>query len=453
MYVSSKSVFLDPDSFNPILMGIISSDPLSVSAYVSLALGILLLACSAFVSASEVAYFSLEPQDIDDIREKETKASQNVVKLLETPQKLLATILIANNFVNVAIIILITYFSTNLFDFSQNPIMGFLVQSVIITFLLLLFGEIVPKIFATQNAKKMALRAGSTLLGLERILSPFVYVLVKSSAIMPMERVKQKNNLSMDELSQALELTTDTEEEEKDMLEGIIKFGNIQVVDIMRPRVDVVDVDIKSSYKDLMRIIIESGYSRIPVYAGSHDNIKGVIYSKDLLPHLDKPANFRWQSLVRQAYFVPESKKIDDLLHEFQENKVHLAVVVDEYGGTSGIVTMEDILEEIVGDISDEYDDEEKLYVKLDDHHYIFEAKMLLNDFYKVIDVEESEFDEVTEEVETLAGLVLELKGEIPAKADVVEYGHYTFEVLEVDDRRILKLKLTINEKTTTDEE
>ena len=444
---------MDPDSFNPILMGIISSDPLSVSAYVSLILGVLLLICSAFVSASEVAYFSLEPQDLDDLKAEESRSARTVLKLLETPQKLLATVLIANNFVNVAIIILITYFTTNLFDFSQSPLLGFLVQSVIITFLLLLFGEIVPKIFASQNATKMALRAGPTLLGLQRVLSPFVFILVKSSAIMPTERVKQKNNISMDELSQALELTTDTEDEEKDMLEGIIKFGNIQVVDIMRPRVDVVDVDVKSSYKDLMRIIIESGYSRIPVYAGSHDNIKGVIYSKDLLPHLDKPANFRWQSLVRQAYFVPESKKIDDLLREFQENKVHLAVVVDEYGGTSGLVTMEDILEEIVGDISDEYDDEEKLYVKIDNQHYIFEAKMLLNDFYKVIDVEESEFDEVTEEVETLAGLVLELKGEIPAKGDVVEYGIYSFEVVEVDDRRILKLKLTINQEENAENE
>ena len=249
----------------------------------------------------------------------------------------------------------------------------------------------------------------------------------------------------MDELSQALELTSDTEEEEKDMLEGIIKFGNIQVVDIMRPRLDMVDVDIKSPYKELMRVIIESGYSRIPVYAGNHDNVKGVIYSKDLLPHLDKPDSFRWQSLMRQAYFVPESKKIDDLLHEFQENKVHLAIVVDEYGGTSGLVTMEDILEEIVGDISDEYDEEEKLYTRIDDTHYIFEAKMLLNDFYKVIDVEESVFDKVTEEVETLAGLVLELKGEIPAKGDAVEYDNYCFEVMEVDDRRILKIKLTIN--------
>lgn len=437
---------MDPDSFNPLLLGIISTDPLSVSAYISLALGLLLLLCSAFVSASEVAYFSLEPQDLDEIAAQENKASKNVAKLLETPQKLLATILIANNFVNVAIIILITYFSTSLFDFSANPIMGFVVQSVVITFLLLLFGEIMPKIYATHNAQKMAMWAGGTFITLEKILAPFVFVLVKSSAIMPTDRVKHRNNISMDELSQALELTSDTEEEEKDMLEGIIKFGNIQVVDIMRSRVDVVDVDIKSPYKDLMRIIVDSGYSRIPVYAGNHDNVKGVIYSKDLLPHLDKPDNFRWQSLMRQAYFVPESKKIDDLLREFQENKVHLAIVVDEYGGTAGLVTMEDILEEIVGDISDEYDEEEKLYQKIDDTHYIFEAKMLLNDFYKVIDVEEGLFDKLTEEVETLAGLVLELKGEIPTKGDKVEYENYCFEVVEVDDRRILKLKLTINQ-------
>lgn len=445
LYVSSNVVVLDPDSFNPLLLGIISTDPLSVSAYISLALGILLLACSAFMSASEVAYFSLEPQDLDEIKARESRASKNVEKLLENPQKLLATILIGNNFVNVAIIILITYFSTCLFDFSSNPILGFVVQSVVITFLLLLFGEIMPKIYSTHNAKNMAIGASGTLLTIEKILAPFVFILVKSSAIMPTERVKQRTNISMDELSQALELTSDTEEEEKDMLEGIIKFGNIQVVDIMRPRLDMVDVDIKSPYKELMRVIIESGYSRIPVYAGNHDNVKGVIYSKDLLPHLDKPDSFRWQSLMRQAYFVPESKKIDDLLHEFQENKVHLAIVVDEYGGTSGLVTMEDILEEIVGDISDEYDEEEKLYTRIDDTHYIFEAKMLLNDFYKVIDVEESVFDKVTEEVETLAGLVLELKGEIPAKGDAVEYDNYCFEVMEVDDRRILKIKLTIN--------
>lgn len=444
---------MDPDNFSPVLLGIISSQPLSFSAYVSLILGILLLFCSAFVSASEVAFFSLEPQDVDELRQKESANASKVLKLLEYPQKLLATILISNNFVNVAIIILITYFSTSLFDFSMAPIWGFVIQTIVITFLLLLFGEIMPKVYATQYPMKMALFAASTLLTLEKVLSPFVALLVKSSAIMNTDKVKTRNNISMDELSQALELTSDTEEDEKDMLEGIIKFGNIQVADIMRSRVDIVSVEIKSSYKELMRVIVESGYSRIPVFAENHDNIKGLIYSKDLLPHLEKPDNFRWQTLIRPAYFVPESKKIDDLLKEFQEAKVHLAIVVDEYGGTSGLVTLEDILEEIVGDISDEYDDEEKLYVKVDDDTYVFEGKILLNDFYKITDIDESVFEKVTEDVETLAGLVLELKGEIPKKGDKVNMGPYEFEVVAVDNRRINKIRFHVNEEARKTEE
>ena len=444
---------MDPDNFSPVLLGIISSQPLSFSAYVSLILGILLLFCSAFVSASEVAFFSLEPQDVDELRQKESANASKVLKLLEYPQKLLATILISNNFVSVAIIILITYFSTSLFDFSMAPIWGFVIQTIVITFLLLLFGEIMPKVYATQYPMKMALFAASTLLTLEKVLSPFVALLVKSSAIMNTDKVKTRNNISMDELSQALELTSDTEEDEKDMLEGIIKFGNIQVADIMRSRVDIVSVEIKSSYKELMRVIVESGYSRIPVFAENHDNIKGLIYSKDLLPHLEKPDNFRWQTLIRPAYFVPESKKIDDLLKEFQETKVHLAIVVDEYGGTSGLVTLEDILEEIVGDISDEYDDEEKLYVKVDDDTYVFEGKILLNDFYKITDIDESVFEKVTEDVETLAGLVLELKGEIPKKGDKVNMGPYEFEVVAVDNRRINKIRFHVNEEARKTEE
>lgn len=444
---------MDPDNFSPVLLGIISSQPLSFSAYVSLILGILLLFCSAFVSASEVAFFSLEPQDVDELKQKENTNANNVLKLLEYPQKLLATILISNNFVNVAIIILITYFSTSLFDFSMSPILGFVIQTIVITFLLLLFGEIMPKVYATQYPMKMALFAASTLLTLEKILSPFVALLVKSSTIMNADKVKTRNNISMDELSQALELTSDTEDDEKDMLEGIIKFGNIQVADIMRSRVDIISVEIKSSYKELMQMIVESGYSRIPVFSENHDNIKGLIYSKDLLPHLDKPDNFRWQTLIRPAYFVPESKKIDDLLKEFQETKVHLAIVVDEYGGTSGLVTLEDILEEIVGDISDEYDDEEKMYVKVDDTTYVFEGKILLNDFYKVTDIDESVFEKVTEDVETLAGLVLELKGEIPKKGDKVNMGPYEFEVVAVDNRRINKIRFHVNEDWKDTEE
>jgi len=262
-----------------------------------------------------------------------------------------------------------------------------------------------------------------------------------------------RSNISLDELSQALELTSDMQEEDTEILEGIIKFGNIRVVDIMTSRVDMVDVDLKTGYKQLLSLIIESGYSRIPVYSGTRDNIKGILYSKDLLPHLEKPATFRWQSLVRPAYYVPETKMIDDLLNEFQKNKVHLAVVVDEYGGTSGIVTLEDILEEIVGDITDEYDEEEKMYTKIDNHTFIFEAKIQLNDFYKIDEINEDDFVKVTEDVETLAGLVLELKGDIPQKNEKIDFGRYVFEIMAADNRRIKKIKLHIKNDFTKQQE
>jgi gliding motility-associated protein GldE len=257
----------------------------------------------------------------------------------------------------------------------------------------------------------------------------------------------------MDELSHALELTSNSKDEDTEILEGIIKFGNIQAIDIMTSRVDVVDVNIKLDFKQLLDVIISSGYSRIPVYSGTRDNIKGLLYSKDLLPHLDKPANFRWQSLVRPAYYVPETKKIDDLLNEFQEHKIHLALVVDEYGGVSGLITLEDILEEIVGDISDEYDNEEELFSKIDNHTFIFEAKIQLNDFFKIAEIEEEDFVKVTEEVETLAGLILELKGEIPSKNERIGYGRYVFEIIAVDNRRIKKVKLFIKDDFKKEEE
>jgi len=258
----------------------------------------------------------------------------------------------------------------------------------------------------------------------------------------------------MDELSHAIELTSGNDDEDTEILEGIIKFVNIQVVDIMTSRVDMVSVDIKTSYKSLLAVIVESGYSRIPVYSGTPDNIKGILYSKDLLPHLDKPNSFRWQTLIRQAYYVPETKMIDDLLSEFQQNKVHLAVVVDEYGGTSGLITLEDIVEEIIGDISDEYDDEEALYTKINDHTFIFEAKIQLNDFFKIGEINEDDFIEAkaTEEVETLAGFILELKGEIPRKNEQIKFGKYLFEVLSVDNRRIKKVKLIIKEEQEDEE-
>jgi len=357
----------------------------------------------------------------------------------------LATILIGNNFVNVAVILLLTHFTTSILNFDAVPFLGFIFQAIFITFVLLLFGEIMPKVYATQYAKKTALKTVSLITTLGKLVGPFASLLVNSTSIVNNRLAKHtRSNISMDELSHALELTSNSKDEDTEILEGIIKFGNIQVVDIMTSRLDMVVVDIKTNYKQLLEIIIKSGYSRIPVYGENRDNIKGLLYSKDLLPHLDKPANFRWQSLVRQAYFVPETKMIDDLLNEFQSNKIHLALVVDEYGGTSGLITLEDILEEIVGDISDEYDVEEQLFTKIDNHTFIFEAKILLNDFFKIAEIEEDDFIKVIDEVETLAGLILELKGDIPAKNERIDYGRYVFEIIAVDNRRIKKVKLFI---------
>jgi len=425
----------------------ITVHPVTLSAIISLIISVLLLGFSGIISAAEVAFFSLDPQNMNELEESERKADHNILRLLQTPQRLLATILIANNFVNVAVILLLTHFTTTILNFDSAPVLGFIFQTIIITFAILLFAEIVPKVYATQFARKTASYTVPYLSTLEKLFGPFVSFLVNSTSIVNRKLAKHNHsNISMDELSHALELTSNSRDEDTELLEGIIKFGNIQVVDIMTSRVDMVVVDIKTNYKQLLELIIKSGYSRIPVYTGTRDNIKGLLYGKDLLPHLDKPANFRWQSLVRQAYFVPETKMIDDLLNEFQENRVHLAMVVDEYGGTSGLITLEDILEEIVGDISDEYDNEEQLFTKIDNHTFIFEAKILLNDFFKIAEIEEEDFVKVTEEVETLAGLILELKGDIPAKNERIGYGRYVFEIVAADNRRIKKVKLYIKD-------
>jgi len=425
----------------------ITVHPVTLSAIISLIVSVFLLGFSGIISAAEVAFFSLDPQNMNELEESERKADHNILRLLQTPQRLLATILIANNFVNVAVILLLTHFTTTILNFDSAPVLGFIFQTIIITFAILLFAEIVPKVYATQFARKTASYTVPYLSTLEKLFGPFVSFLVNSTSIVNRKLAKHNHsNISMDELSHALELTSNSRDEDTELLEGIIKFGNIQVVDIMTSRVDMVVVDIKTNYKQLLELIIKSGYSRIPVYTGTRDNIKGLLYSKDLLPHLDKPANFRWQSLVRQAYFVPETKMIDDLLNEFQENRVHLAMVVDEYGGTSGLITLEDILEEIVGDISDEYDNEEQLFTKIDNHTFIFEAKILLNDFFKIAEIEEEDFVKVTEEVETLAGLILELKGDIPAKNERIGYGRYVFEIVAADNRRIKKVKLYIKD-------
>ncbi|MDO9154973.1 MAG: gliding motility-associated protein GldE [Paludibacter sp.] len=417
-------------------------------AIIALVLGVLLLFVSALISSSEVAFFSLNPQTIKEMRESDQKKDHSIIRLLDNPHRLLATILIGNNFVNVAIILLLTYFTNSIFSNFENVLVfGFIFQTVIISFLLLLIGEITPKVYATQFAKKVAHFTVSPVLALEKLFNPFVSLLVNSTSIVNTRLAKHsRSNISMEELSQALELTSNHKDEDTDILEGIIKFGNIQVINIMTSRVDMVDVDIKTNYKKLLEIVIKSGYSRLPVYSGTRDNIKGVLYSKDLLMHLDKPDTFRWQSLVRQAYYVPETKMIDDLLIEFQKNKVHLAIVVDEYGGISGMVTLEDIIEEIVGDISDEYDQDESLFTKIDNHTFVFEAKIQLNDFFKIEEIHEEDFVKIVGEVETLAGLILELKGDIPSKNERIDYGRYVFEVMAVDSRRIKKVKLYLKD-------
>ena len=408
----------------------------------------MLLVCSALISASEVAFFSLNPATLNELQESDRKTDKKILNTLKHPQQLLATILIANNFVNVAIILLLTKFTTTILSF-EHTTLEFIFHTIVIAFILLLFCEIMPKIYAAQYAKKTASATVDFLSVLRKIFSPFVKLLVNSTSIVNRRLEKMKHshsNISIDELSEALEITSQKTDEDTEILQGIMKFGNIQVSDIMTSRVDMVDVDAKSNYKNLLAIVTESGYSRIPIYSGNRDNIRGILYVKDLLPHLDKSTNFRWQSLIRQAYYVPETKKIDDLLNEFLENKIHLALVVDEYGGISGLITLEDILEEIVGDISDEYDEEEKLYTKIDQNTFVFEAKILLNDFYKITEIDKDDFVKITDEVETLAGLILELVGEIPQKGQRVKYGKYEFEVISVDDRRIKEVKLFIKE-------
>lgn len=430
-----------------ILLTVLVEQP-SVSAYVALVLGLFLLCISAFVSSSETAFFSLSPAEKEELDNSTQKRDVCIKNLLQQPQRLLATILITNNFVNIVITLLFAYATSAFLDFGGSALVEFLVETVVITFLLLLFGEITPKVYATTRPLKIARFACRGLQFFSKMLYPFAMLLVKSTSIVETRLDKHgHSNISMEELSQAVELTEVDTEAEKDILEGVTKFGNRQVSDIMRSRMDIVDVDIKADYKQLLSVIISSGYSRIPVYAGTNDKIKGIIYSKDMIPYLDKPRNFRWQTLVRPVYIVPMSKHLDDLLAEFQEHKVHLAIVVDEYGGTAGLVTLEDVLEEIVGEISDEYDEEEKQYTRLEDNVYLFEGKTLLNDFYKIVNADEEQFTRISTEVETLAGLLLEIKGDFPKRGEKITYGNYEFEVMAVDKRRIKTIKITIHDE------
>ena len=438
---------MDPDAYlcqlADVFNGISVHSP-TLSAIIAIVLAGLLLLVSGFASASEIAFFSLSPSDLSAIDEKKHPSDEKISKLLEDTERLLATILITNNFVNVTIIMLCNFFFMSVFEF-HSPIAEFLILTVILTFLLLLFGEIMPKIYSAQKTLAFCRFSAPGIWMFRSLFYPVASMLVRSTSFLNKHFARKNHNISVDELSHALELTDKEElKEENNILEGIIRFGGETAKEVMTSRLDVVDLDIRTPFKDVLQCIIENAYSRIPIYSENRDNIKGILYIKDLLPHLNK-VDFRWQSLIRPAYFVPETKMIDDLLRDFQANKIHIAIVVDEFGGTSGIVTMEDIIEEIVGEIHDEYDDEERTYAVLNDHTWVFEAKTQLTDFYKITKVDEEVFDEVAGDSDTLAGLLLELKGEFPALHEKVTYDHYEFEVLEMDNRRILKVKFTIN--------
>jgi gliding motility-associated protein gldE len=432
------------DSFLLDISSYITVNPISPSILVSILLAFFLILLSGFASASEIAFFSLSPADLEAMDPDKSPLDMLVQKLRDDSERTLATILITNNLVNVTIIMLCNYILTNLLTFSAEWLQ-FLCVTILLTFLLLLFGEIIPKVYGNTNPLAFCRKAVKGVMFFRKLFWPIETILLKSGAFA--EKVLQKENrqLSIDDLEQALELTDKSDiKDEQSMLQGIIRFGDETAKEVMTSRQDIIDLDIRCSYEDVLKCIVDNNYSRIPVYQDNKDNIRGVLYIKDLLPHLSKPANFRWQSLIRPSYFVPETKKIDDLLREFQENKVHIAIVVDEFGGTSGIVTLEDILEEIVGEINDEYDEEEHNYTKLDANSYIFEGKTLLNDFTKILNLPDDEFDDVEGDADSLAGLLLEIKGDFPAVHEILKYKRYTFEVLEIDERRISKVKVII---------
>jgi len=415
-----------------------------------------LLFFSALISGAEVAFFSIDSALKEELESKNGRRSKLILQLLKRPKRLLATILIANNFINVAIVVISTYINVNVFSFEDNPILSFAIQVIAVTFLILLFGEVIPKVYATHNPLKLAGITTYPIIFLSKFFRPLSYLLVSSTSFIH-RKVKQKqHNISVDDLSNVLELADDETLEEEQILKGIVKFGSTDVKQIMKPRTAVVALPQETNYDELIKIILNCGYSRIPVFEETLDKVKGVLYIKDLLPGLElnsntKPevsflesSNGEWQTLLRKPFFVPENKKIDDLLKEFQERKIHLAIVVDEYGGTSGIVTLEDIIEEIVGEIADEYDDDELEYSRLDDSTYVFDGKTALNDLYRALDIDGTKFEEAKGESDSLAGFIIELEGKIPQKNEKVNFENFLFTIEAANRRRVERVKVTI---------
>ncbi|MFC7356406.1 gliding motility-associated protein GldE [Jejudonia soesokkakensis] len=412
----------------------------------SIVITVILLGCSALISGAENAFFSLSATDIEDPENEANRKLDVVKKLLKKPKKLLATILVANNLINIAIVLLFASLSNLFFDGITNSQIRFVIEVVVVTFFILLFGEILPKIYASRNNMSFAFFMAYPLNVLNTLFSPLSNPMRSITLYMERKFGKQKSNLSVDQLSQALELTDEQETtlEEQKILQGIVTFGNTDTKQVMKPRMDIFALNEDAAYRDIIPEIVKNGYSRIPVFKDNMDNITGILYVKDLMPYIDRK-NLEWQSLKREPYFVPENKKLDDLLNEFKDMKMHLAIVVDEYGGTSGLISLEDIIEEIVGEISDEFDDEDLIFSKLDDHNYVFEGKTALKDFYKVIKLENTQvFEDAKGEAETLAGFLLEISKGFPKKDEILKFEHYTFTIEAFENKRIKQIKLSI---------
>lgn len=411
-------------------------------AWVALGVGGLLLLASGYMSSSEVAFFSLSPSELDALRSSEDQADEDLYTLISDPERLLATILIGNNLVNIAIVVLMGYSFSLIFDFALFPVLGFVLQTVVLTLLLLLFGEIVPKIYAQAQPLAFSRFSARYMQGFQRVLSPLSSMLINSTQLITKRMQRKRYDISMDDISQAVDLLGDKQGEETALFEEIISFHGKTASEIMVPRIDMLDIDITWDYAKVLSFALECGYSRLPVFSGSQDNIKGVVYIKDLIPHKNRDSSFEWQPLMRPAYFVPENKPLDDLFEELRVNKIHMAIVVDEYGGTSGLVTMEDILEEIVGDIADEYDEEELPYKRLADGSYLFEAKIPLGDVFRYLDLEPGIFGKSEEDVDTLGGLYLEIKQDLPRLNDTVYAAEWGLKVVELEKFRIITIQL-----------
>lgn len=442
---------MEPPSFESLAFLLNIFHPLTLGVAIALGAEVVLLICSALISGSEVAFFSLGPSEIETLEMDKSAKSDEILILLKKPDNLLATILICNNFVNVGIVIVSSYIIAETFNFEMFPVwVSLLLQVGIVSFLLLLIGEVIPKVYATKNALQICFFMASPLSFAGKLFYPLSSVLLASSSLIS-KKIKTKSaEYSANELEHALELTKDqaTTPDEEKILKGIVRFGSTDVKQILTPRTEVVAFDHETPYIELLEELLENGFSRVPIYRNSLDNVVGILYMKDLLPHSEEE-DVHWQKLLRKAFFVPENKKLDDLMQEFQSKKVHMAIVVDEYGGTTGIVTLEDIIEEIVGDITDEYDDEDIFYSKLDDYNYVFEGKTPLVDLYKILEIDGNNFEEAKGESDTLAGFILEISGKIPPKNEKVKFENYLFTVEAADKRRVKRVKINLPQEAT----